>query len=102
MIEPGETPVEGSIIESNSRMFENMAKEQGAEAVRFSILPDDYDTIRDAVARAAKEYDMVVINAGSSAGREDYTVHVLRELGEVIVHGVAVKPGKTGDPGSGK
>ena len=94
MIEPGETPVEGSIIESNSRMFENMAKEQGAEAVRFSILPDDYDTIRDAVARAAKEYDMVVINAGSSAGREDYTVHVLRELGEVIVHGVAVKPGK--------
>ena len=94
MIEPGETPVEGSIIESNSRMFENMAKEQGAEAVRFPILPDDYDTIRDAVARAAKEYDMVVINAGSSAGREDYTVHVLRELGEVIVHGVAVKPGK--------
>ena len=37
---------------------------------------------------------MVIINAGSSAGTEDYTVHVLRELGEVIVHGVAIKPGK--------
>ncbi len=37
---------------------------------------------------------MVIVNAGSSAGTEDYTVHVLRELGEVIVHGVAVKPGK--------
>ena len=37
---------------------------------------------------------MVIINAGSSAGRDDYTVHVLRELGEVLVHGVAIKPGK--------
>lgn len=94
MIEPGETPEEGSIIESNSRMFENMAKEQGAKAVRFPILPDDYDKIREAVLQAVQEYDLVVINAGSSAGREDYTVHVLRELGEVVVHGVAIKPGK--------
>lgn len=37
---------------------------------------------------------MVIINAGSSAGTEDYTVHVLRELGEVIIHGVSIKPGK--------
>ena len=37
---------------------------------------------------------MVLINAGSSAGRDDYTVHVLRELGEVLIHGVAIKPGK--------
>ena len=56
----------------DSRMFENMAKEQGAVAVRFPILPDDYDTIRDAVARAAKEYDMVVINAGSARGGKLY------------------------------
>ena len=40
------------------------------------------------------DYDMVIVNAGSSAGTEDYTVHVLRELGEVLVHGVAIKPGK--------
>ena len=94
IIEPGTEPKDGDIIESNSRMFENMAKVQGAEAVRFETIPDDYARIRDAVKEAAEKFDMVIINAGSSAGTEDYTVHVLRELGEVIIHGVSIKPGK--------
>ena len=94
IIEPGTEPKDGDIIESNSRMFENMAKVQGAEAVRFETIPDDYERIRDAVKEAAEKFDMVIINAGSSAGTEDYTVHVLRELGEVIIHGVSIKPGK--------
>lgn len=94
IIEPGTEPKDGDIIESNSRMFENMAKVQGAKAVRFETIPDDYERIRDAVKEAAEKFDMVIINAGSSAGTEDYTVHVLRELGEVIIHGVSIKPGK--------
>ena len=94
IIEPGTEPKDGDIIESNSRMFENMAKVQGAVAVRFETIPDDYERIRDAVKEAAEKFDMVIINAGSSAGTEDYTVHVLRELGEVIIHGVSIKPGK--------
>lgn len=94
IIEPGTEPKDGDIIESNSRMFENMAKVQGAEAVRFGTIPDDYEKIRKAVKEAAENFDMVIINAGSSAGTEDYTVHVLRELGEVIIHGVSIKPGK--------
>lgn len=94
IIEPEDTPREGSIIESNSRMFENMVIEAGGEARRFPPIIDDYEQIRDHIAKAACEYDMVIVNAGSSAGTEDYTVHVLRELGEVIVHGVAIKPGK--------
>lgn len=94
MIEPGTEPKEGDIIESNSRMFENMIRSQGAQAVRFAPLADNYDIIRDAVKSAAEKFDMVIINAGSSAGTEDYTVHVLRELGEVLIHGVAIKPGK--------
>lgn len=94
IIEPGTEPKDGDIIESNSRMFENMAKVQGAEAVRFETIPDDYERIRDAVKEAAEKFDMVIINAGSSAGTEDYTVQVLRELGEVIIHGVSIKPGK--------
>lgn len=94
IIEPGTEPKDGDIIESNSRMFENMAKVQGAKAVRFMTIPDDYEKIRDAVKEAAEKFDMVIINAGSSAGTEDYTVHVLRELGEVIIHGVSIKPGK--------
>lgn len=94
IIEPGEEIQEGSIIESNTRMFEQMVIEQGGLAKRCPILEDDYDKIRDEVKKAVAKSDMVLINAGSSAGRDDYTVHVLRELGEVLVHGVAIKPGK--------
>ena len=94
IIEPMDNPVEGSILESNSRMFESMVNAQGGSAFRYPILEDSYETIRDAVAKAVKQHDMVIVNAGSSAGREDFTVHVLRELGTVLVHGVAIKPGK--------
>lgn len=89
-----DTPQEGAIIESNTRMFEAQIKHAGGEAFRFAPVPDDYDLLKDAVSKAADEYDMVLINAGSSAGTEDFTVQVLREIGEVIVHGVAMKPGK--------
>lgn len=94
IIEPDAEIEEGSIIESNSRMFENMVTALGGTAHRFPAIKDDYDEILHKVSDAADKYDMVIVNAGSSAGTEDYTVHVLRELGEVIVHGVAVKPGK--------
>ena len=94
IIEPDEKPEDGSIIESNSRMFDNMVNVAGGIGHRFPTIKDDYDEILKQVSEAADKYDMVIINAGSSAGTEDYTVHVLRELGEVIVHGVAVKPGK--------
>lgn len=94
IIEPGEAIQEGSIIESNTRMFEQMVLEQGGLAKRCPILEDDYDKILKEVKQAVAGADMVLINAGSSAGRDDYTVHVLRELGEVLVHGVAIKPGK--------
>ena len=85
---------EGGIVESNSRMFENMVTEEGGIPHRFPHIPDDYQQIKTKISEAVDRYDMVIINAGSSAGTEDYTVHVLRELGEVLVHGVAIKPGK--------
>ncbi len=94
LIEPGGEPKEGSIIESNSRMFENMVAECGGRSHRFPIIADDYGKIRAQVSEAVDKFDLVIINAGSSAGTEDYTVHVLRELGDVLVHGVAIKPGK--------
>lgn len=94
IIEPEEEPEDGSIIESNSRMFENMVTVAGGIGHRFPPIPDDYQQIKGQVSEAVDRYDMVIVNAGSSAGTEDYTVHVLRELGEVIVHGVSIKPGK--------
>ncbi|WP_394522569.1 molybdopterin biosynthesis protein [Lacrimispora sp. JR3] len=94
IIEPGTEPREGDILESNSRMFEAMVVSYGGAAHRFSPIEDDYKKIKEAVLNAVDHFDMVLINAGSSAGTEDYTVHILRELGEVLVHGVAIKPGK--------
>lgn len=94
IIEPTEIPQEGSIIESNSRMFENMVTVEGGVAHRFSPIEDDYEKIKGKISEAVKLYDMVIVNAGSSAGRDDYTVEILRELGHVLVHGVAIKPGK--------
>ena len=94
IIEPEEEPQLGNIFESNSRMFAGMIEEAGGSAKRFAPVKDDYDLLKRTVAEAVKNSDMVIINAGSSAGREDYTVHVLEELGSVIVHGVASKPGK--------
>ena len=94
LIEPDEIPKEGSIIESNSRMFAAMVMESGGMADRFPAIADDYDSLKRTIIKAADNYDLVIINAGSSAGREDYTVHVLNELGTVLVHGVAMKPGK--------
>ena len=94
IIEPDQEPKEGDIIESNSRMFEAMAKQNGANPTRFAPIADDYNKLKNAIDNAIDEYDMVIVNAGSSAGTEDFTVHILRELGEVLVHGVAIKPGK--------
>jgi len=94
IIEPYEPMVLGKIIESNSRMFEAMVTEYGGEPVRFKPVPDDYRLLKDTIAKAVKENDLVIINAGSSAGSEDFTVKLIGELGKVLVHGIATKPGK--------
>lgn len=94
IVEPYDDPKEGEIIESNSRMFEAMVRENGGIPKRYDIVKDDKDEIRESVLKALAENDIVIVNAGSSAGTEDYTVHILREIGEVFVHGVAMKPGK--------
>ena len=55
--------------------------------------PDDFDLLVTAVSEAVSEADIVIVNAGSSAGAEDYTSKVVSHLGELVVHGVAIKPG---------
>ncbi len=94
IIEPGEEMTLGKIIESNSRMFEGLVREYGGEPHRFSPVPDDYGLLRETIRQAAAQHDIVIINAGSSAGSEDFTVKLVDELGEVLVHGIATRPGK--------
>ena len=84
----------GAILDVNSHMLCAAVAEWGGEAKRHEIVPDNYEQIRAAVASSLETSDMVITNAGTSAGTEDFTSRILAELGEVLVHGVAIKPGK--------
>jgi putative molybdopterin biosynthesis protein len=90
---PPGRPAPGQIVETNSLILAAQVESWGGAATRFPIIPDDYGALIEAVREAAAGHDLVLINAGSSAGSEDYTVHAVAELGEVLVHGIAVRPG---------
>ena len=86
-------PRPGDIIEFNSLMLAGQVSEWGAQPTRLAPVPDRRELLRAAIAGALDEHDVVVVNAGSSAGSEDYTAAVIAELGEVAVHGAAIRPG---------
>lgn len=94
LIDRHETPKIGDIIEFNSRLFEGLILEYEAVPIIYPIVEDNYEKIKTSVLRALEECDMVLINAGSSQGREDFTYDIIEELGEVCIHGLAIKPGK--------
>ncbi|HHV39441.1 MAG TPA: molybdopterin biosynthesis protein [Tepidimicrobium sp.] len=84
----------GKIMDSNSRVFEALILENGGTPRRYDTVEDDHELIKRAVLKGVMENDILIIGAGSSAGTKDYTVDVIEELGEVVIHGVAMKPGK--------
>ncbi|WP_404330515.1 molybdopterin biosynthesis protein [Mesobacillus maritimus] len=84
----------GKIIEFNGTVFANYIKEWGGNPELKEIVRDEPENIKKALVDAVETSDIVVINAGSSAGSKDYTVHIIAELGTVFTHGVATRPGK--------
>lgn len=81
--------------ESNSLMLTAIARDAGAAARTFPIVPDEPEEIRAAILEAVGgPFELVVVNAGSSAGSRDYTAEIIGELGELFVHGIAAMPGK--------
>lgn len=94
LVEPGEPLPPGGIVEFNSRVIAAFVREWGGEPRRLPRVADDPDAIRAAVRRAVSEHDVVVLIAGSSAGEHDYTVSSLAAVGEVLVHGIDIMPGK--------
>lgn len=93
LVKPGATLKPGDIVEYNSIMLGAQAEEAGCDVTRLPIVADKQEAIREAVARALETHDLVAINAGSSAGSEDYTAAIVGELGELQVHGIAIRPG---------
>jgi len=83
----------GDILEYNSLVIAAQIKNMGGEPTRYPITKDDFDLICQRVAEAAQTHDLVLLNAGSSAGAEDFSSKVVEKLGTLLVHGVAVRPG---------
>jgi putative molybdopterin biosynthesis protein len=83
----------GEILDTNSLMLAAQARETGCDALVTEIIADDPDLITAALRSAADEADLVILIAGSSAGRDDYTARVVAAAGTLAVHGVAVRPG---------
>jgi len=88
------TPVKpGDIIEYNSLVLAAQIDDWGGEADRLPKVDDVFGKILESVRKAAGTHDLVLLNAGSSAGSEDFSAQVVEELGDLLVHGVAVRPG---------
>ncbi|MBI3169316.1 MAG: molybdopterin biosynthesis protein [Chloroflexi bacterium] len=83
----------GDILEYNSLVLASQVRQMGGVPTRYPITKDDFDLICDHVKEAAQTHDLVLLNAGSSAGAEDFSSKVVEKLGTLLVHGVAVRPG---------
>lgn len=94
LVAPGTRPAPGQVVESNTVMASAWLRSLGAECRRYPVTPDEPDLISERIEHAVAENDIVIISAGSSAGTRDYTAEVVSGLGEVLVHGIAMKPGK--------
>lgn len=90
LLPPGSAPSGALIVDANSLMLEALARRDGAAAVEVTHLPDRRELLRTVLHGATE--DVVLITGGSSVGPEDHAPLVLAELGEVAVHGVALRP----------
>jgi putative molybdopterin biosynthesis protein len=94
LISPRENPGPGDIIEFNSTIFSGLLQDLGCQVKVFPIVPDQPMQIEAALQAALADCDMVILNAGSSAGAKDFALDAIRKVGTVLLHGVAIKPGK--------
>ena len=93
LVAPGVDAAPGQIVEYNSIMLAAQVAEWGGKPVRLDPVADEPELVQRALLDAAKSHDIVVVNAGSSAGSEDFTAGAVEALGDLTVHGVAVRPG---------
>ena len=88
-----DAPPPGAILDSNAVLLRACVRTYGGEVTAAWRIRDDERSLVDAVSEAMAAADVVVVNAGSSAGRDDYTARVFARFGQVVVHGVAIRPG---------
>jgi putative molybdopterin biosynthesis protein len=94
LVEPGAEASPGAIIEFNSRVVAAFVTEWGGQPQRLPAVRDDLERITATVQAAIRAHDVVTVIAGSSAGEHDFTVGALGRIGEILVHGIDIMPGK--------
>lgn len=94
IVPPEREPAPGEIVEFNGAVLAGLLREWGAEPELAAPLPDERELLVRAVQDAARSYDLTLVIAGSSAGREDFVPGIIAEHGELAFHGVMMMPGK--------
>ena len=94
LVAPSDNPKPGDIIEFNSTIFSGMMRNWGCETKVYPVASDKPEVIINALRTAIAECDMVLLNAGSSAGQKDFSIVAIQTVGTIVLHGVAIKPGK--------
>ena len=89
-----EKPTDGKIRNINSCMLSALLSENGCDVVDFGIIKDSKNLLEEALQKAAKQSDVVLISGGSSAGARDLTAEIINENGTLCFHGISMKPGK--------
>lgn len=94
LVPPEVNPGPGQIRDVNSPMLEVMLTSFGAEVRNYGIVPDDEDALRIVTQKAANECDAVLLSGGSSVGVKDAACRIIESMGVLLMHGIAMKPGK--------
>jgi len=94
LVQPGEPLKPGNIIEFNSRVLAGYLRGWGLQANRSPIVLDRPEALKKSINDAVAKHDLVIVNAGASAGSKDHTAAAVGELGEIVLHGVNIRPGK--------
>lgn len=94
IVMPDEVARAGQIPEYNGTLLSASLQAAGLRAMIKPIVPDNPQLLEKATAESLRHADIVLLLAGSSAGRDDYTSQIIQKLGQVVIHGLAIKPGK--------
>lgn len=96
LVECNTSPVNGQIRDINTNLLYSLVIAKGAIPIKYGIIKDEYPLIKAAMEKAISQCDIVLISGGSSVGTKDHTVKVIQAIGKpgILVHGIAIKPGK--------
>ena len=94
LVPPEVTPGPGQVRDVNSPMLEAMLTVFGVNVIHYGIVTDDERLLSEKVHKAVSECDAVLLSGGSSVGVKDAACRIIESMGELLLHGIAIKPGK--------